>query len=91
MTRSILTAAAFSLFYISMYVVLAGGFVVYHYPRWPPPLAATYVLLGILLQAWFCVGRKRPVGRRPSLWPQVVAGILYALAVGVLPGGIYMS
>jgi hypothetical protein len=91
MTKSIVTAAAFSLFYVSMYSVLRGGGVIYHYPHWPPPLAATYVLLGILLQAWFCFGQKSLEGRPQELWPQVVTGILYAAAVLVVPGGIYQS
>jgi hypothetical protein len=65
--------------------------VIYHYPYWPPPLAATYVLLGILLQAWFCFGRTRVDGRPQALWPQVVTGILYAAAVLVFPGDIYQS
>jgi len=55
------------------------------------PLAATYVLLGILLQAWFCLGRKRVEGRPQALWPQVVTGILYAAAVLIFPGDIYQS
>ena len=88
--KSILTAAAFSVFYVSMYPLLVGGFVIHANPYWPPPLAATYVLCGILLQAWFCFGRKRPEGRRLELWPQVVTGIAYA-AVGVFFGGAYMS
>jgi hypothetical protein len=54
-------------------------------------LAATYVLLGILLQAWFCFGRKRVGGKRQALWPQVVTGILYAAAVLMFPGDIYQS
>jgi len=91
MIKSIVTAAAFSLFYVSMYWVLTGGGVIYHYPYWPPPLAATYVLLGILLQAWFCFGRTRVDGRPQALWPQVVTGILYAAAVLVFPGDIYQS
>lgn len=91
MIKSILTAAAFSLFYVSMYPILTGGSAIYHYPYWPPPLAATYVLLGILLQAWFCFGRTRVEGRPRALWPQVVTGILYAVAVLVFSGGIYQS
>jgi hypothetical protein len=88
--KSILTAAAFSVFYVCMYPLLVGGFVIHAYPYWPPPLAATYVLSGILLQAWFCFGRKRPEGGPLALWPQVVTGIAYA-AVGVFFGGAYMS
>ena len=91
MMRSALTAAAFSLFYVSMYPVLTGGGVIYHYPYWPPPLAATYVLMGILLQAWFCFGRTRVERRPQALWPQVVTGILYAVVVLVFPGDIYQS
>ena len=88
--KSILTAAAFSVFYVSTYPLLVGGFVIHANPYWPPPLAATYVLCGILLQAWFCFGRKRPEFRPLALWPQVVTGIAYA-AVGVFFGGAYMS
>ena len=62
--KSILTAAAFSVFYVAMYLLLVGGFVIHANPYWPPPLAATYVLCGILLQAWFCFGRKRPEFRQ---------------------------
>jgi peptidoglycan/LPS O-acetylase OafA/YrhL len=91
MIKSIFTAAVFSLFYVSMYSVLTGGGVIYHYPYWSPPLAATYVLLGILLQGWFCFGRKRAEGRRQALWLQVMTGILYAAAVLVFPGEIYQS
>ena len=89
--KSIFTAAAFSLLYVGMYPVLTGGGAIYHYPYWPPPLAATYVLLGILLQAWFCFGRKRVEGRPQALWPQVLTGILYTAAVAIVPGGIYQS
>jgi hypothetical protein len=91
MITTIFTAAAFSLSYVSMYSVLTGGGAIFHYPNWPPPLAATYVLVGILLQAWFCFGRKRVEGKRQALWPQVVTGILYAAAVLVFPGDIYQS
>jgi hypothetical protein len=91
MTKRLVTAAGFSLLYVSMYPVLTGEFVIYHYPYWPPPLAATYVLSGILVQAWFCFGRRRRPGRPHALWPQIVTGIVYAAAVGVFPGGIYQS
>ena len=91
MIKSIAISVAFSLFYLNMYPTLIGKSVIYHYPPWPPPLAATYVAGGILLQAWFSFGRERPVGKRLSLWPQVVTGILYALAAGIFPGGIYQS
>ena len=47
-------------------------------------------LCGILLQAWYCFGRKRPEFRQLALWPQVVTGIAYG-AVGVVFGGAYMS
>jgi peptidoglycan/LPS O-acetylase OafA/YrhL len=91
MINRLAIAAGFLVLYVSMYPVLTGGFVIYHYPYWPPPLAATYVLLGILLQAWFCFGRRRSEGRPPALWPQVVAGVVYAAAVVAFPGGIYQS
>ena len=90
MIKSVLTAAAFSLFYASMYPVLTGGYVVYIYPYWSPPLALTYIAGGILLQAWFCFGRGEPeAGSR--LLVQVAAGVVYAAAVLVFSGGLYQS
>jgi hypothetical protein len=88
--KSILTAAAFSVLYVSMYPVLIGGFVVYVYPYWSPPLAVTYILVGILLQAWFCFGRDRPA-TGGTLVTQVGAGVLYAAASMVFSGGCYQS
>jgi hypothetical protein len=88
--RSIFTAVGFSLLYASLYPVLSGGGVIYHYPPWSPPLAATYVAGGVLLQSWFCFGRKRTTARR-SILPQVVAGVLYTTAIGFVPGSIYLS
>jgi hypothetical protein len=76
---------------LNMYPTLIGRSVIYHYPYWAPPLAATYVAGGILLQTWFSFCREESAGRVLSLWPQIVTGILYALAVGVFPGGIYQS
>ena len=87
--KSILAAVAFSLFYISMYPVLTGQFVVYVYPYWPPPLAITYILIGIVVQAWFCLGRKKPA-TRGMLATQIGVGVLYALACN-LGGGCYQS
>ena len=81
-------AMVFSLFYMSLYPILVGGFVIYAYPYWPPPLAATYVLGGILLQVWFFFARKRPADRPRSLWPQIVTSSLYGAAV---IGNIYQS
>jgi hypothetical protein len=54
MIKRIFIAAAFALFYISMYPILVGGFVIYVYPYWSPPVAVAWVLGGILVQAWFC-------------------------------------
>ena len=90
MLKSIVTAAAFSLVYVSMYPMLTCGFLFYFYPYWPPPLAATYVVCGILLQAWFCLERPAPATRRP-LWPQIAAGIGYLVAAVMLSGGFYQS
>jgi hypothetical protein len=90
MIKRMLTAAAFSLLYVSMYPILTGGFVVYVYPYWPPPLAITYILLGILLQAWFCFGRNWPA-TGGTLMTQVGAGVLYAAASLAFSGGCYQS
>jgi len=89
MTKSILTAAVFSLLYVSMYPVLTGQFVIYVYPKWPPPLAVTYILFGMLIQAWFCFGRRRPA-TGGMVATQVGVGVLYALACNV-GGGCYQS
>jgi hypothetical protein len=87
---SLLTAAAFSLFYVTMYPILTGGYVIYVYPHWSPPLALTYIMGGILLQAWFCFGRKKPrAGFR--LLVQIAAGVVYAAAVLAFSGGLYQS
>ena len=83
--KSILTAAAFSVFLREYVSAPCRGVVIHAYPYWPPPLAATYVLCGILLQAWFFFGRKRAEFRQLALWPQVVTGMAYA-AVGVFFG-----
>jgi hypothetical protein len=88
---SIAIALVFSLFYVQLFPILIGGFVIYAYPYWPTPLAAVYVLGGILMQVWFSVGRTRPADRPQSLWPQVVTGIIYSAAALVLSGGIYQS
>jgi hypothetical protein len=90
MIKSILTAAAFSSLYVSMYPILTGGFVVYVYPYWPPPLAITYILIGILLQTWFCFGRRGPA-TGGTLVTQVGAGVLYAASSLAFSGGCYQS
>ena len=89
MIKSIVTAAAFSLVYLCMYPVLTGQFVIYVYPKWPPPLAVTYILIGMVIQAWFCFGLKRPA-TGGMLVTQVAVGVLYAAACN-LGGGCYMS
>lgn len=73
-----------------MYPILTGQFVFYVYPHWSPPAAVTYILLGILMQAWFCFGRDWR-DRRGTVMPQVGAGVLYAAACVAFSGGCYMS
>ena len=90
MITRLIAAAGFSLLYMSMYPVLTGGFVIYRYPHWTPPLAAAYVLGGVLLQAWFFFGSRRRTGRRHALSAQSVTGLVYA-AGGIFPGGLYQS
>lgn len=85
---SIAIALVFSLYYLQLYPILIGGFVIYAYPYWPRPLAAAYVLGGILVQAWFSVGRRKPADRTRALWPQIVTGMLYG---GAVLGNIYQS
>ena len=81
----ILTAVVFSLFYVSMYPVLTGGYVIHVYPYWAPSLALAYIAGGILLQAWFCYGRKKPEAG-PMLLVQIAAGVVYAAAVLAFSG-----
>jgi hypothetical protein len=82
-------AAAFSVLYAGLFPVLTGGFVIYHHPYWPAPLAAVYVAGGILVQAWFCFGPQRR--SRKGLLAQVIAGTLYAAALIAAPGDFYQS
>lgn len=84
---SLLIGAAFSVFYVSLYPILVGGFVIYHYPYWPASRAMIYIAGGILVQAWCCFRPRRPA----SLRAQVVAGALYTAAIEAFPGTIYQS
>jgi hypothetical protein len=86
----IFIAAVFSLFYVSMYPILVGGFVIYVYPYWSPPVAVTWVLGGILMQAWFCFARTGPT-TDSRLLTQVGTGILYLASIIVFSGGCYQS
>ena len=90
MVKRLLIAAAFSLFYVSMYPILIGGGVIYVYPYWSPAAALAWVAGGLLVQAWFSL---RPSGtiRRSGVLSQVGAGLLYAASVVVLSGGCYQS
>jgi hypothetical protein len=94
MFERIFIAAAFSLYYVSMYPILIGGFVIYVYPYWSPGAALTWILGGILVQAWFCfVSTSGPRAgpavtvRKTTLRTQVGAGVLYAASIIVLSGG----
>ena len=71
MIKSIVTAAAFSLVYLCMYPVLTGQFVIYVYPKWPPPLAVTYILIGMVIPVIVLLTKK---GRRPL--PMFIVGIM---------------
>lgn len=85
----ILIAAAFSLLYISLYPFLSARSVIYVYPPWPPPLAVTYILLGILLQGWFSFGRRK---NAPRGWlTQMVVGVLYLAAILVFARDVHQS
>ena len=87
---NIFTAAIFSLFYVSLYPVLRGQFVIYHHPAWSGAQAAAFVAGGVLVQGLFCLARRgRPAGY--TLLAQVVAGVLYAAAIFAFPGGVYQS
>jgi hypothetical protein len=89
MIKRIAIAAAFSLFYISLYPILIGGYVIYVYPYWSPGAAIAWVAGGIVLQAWL---GARPGSRRGSgLFTQVGAGLLYAFSMMMLSGGCYQS
>lgn len=99
MIKSVVIAAAFSLFYISMYPILIGGFVIYVYPYWSPRAALAWVVVGIVLQASFCfVSRSRGPRAGPAMTlskstlpTQVGAGVLYAVSIVLLSGGCYQS
>ena len=86
---SVLFGFVSSLCCAATYPILTGGFVFHHYPAWPRPLAAAYVVGGILLQAWFCLRPGRPSGAR--LLTQLGAGILFVAALALLPGSIIMT
>jgi hypothetical protein len=53
MLKRLVIAAAFSLFYVSMYPILIGRGVIYVYPYWSPAAALAWVASGMLVQAWF--------------------------------------
>jgi hypothetical protein len=99
MVKAIFIGAAFSLFYVGMYPILIGGFVIYVYPYWSPAAALAWVVGGILVQAWFCfVSRSRGPRAGPAmavskstLPTQVGAGVLYAASILLLSGGCYQS
>jgi hypothetical protein len=87
---NIFTAAIFSLFYVSLYPVLRGQFVIYHRPAWSGAQAAAFVMGGVVVQGLFCLARRgRPGGF--TLLAQVVAGLLYAAAIFAFPGSVYQS
>jgi hypothetical protein len=90
MLKRLLIAAAFSLFYVSMYPILVGGFVIYVYPYWSPAAALTWVAGGMLVQAWFSLRRPGTI-RRSGVLGQVGAGLLYAASIVLLSGGCYQS
>lgn len=90
MIKRFLIAAAFSFWYLNLYPILIGAFVIYHYPYWSPPLAMAYVAGGLLVQAWFCFGRKDS-GPHNGAMLQIGAGLLYAAAIVFAPGSTYMS
>lgn len=90
MIKRILIAAAFSLYYVTMYPILIGGGVIYVYPYWSPGAALVWVVGGILVQAWFCFRRPGTV-RRSGVLSQVGVGVLYAFSLLVFSGGCYQS
>lgn len=83
-------SVGFSLLYVAMYPMLIGGFVIYWYPYWPAPIAAAYVIGGILLQAWFCFRGATPVTSR-SVATQALTGLGYLIAACLVNGGPYQS
>jgi hypothetical protein len=100
MVTRLFIAAAFSLFYVSMYPILIGGFVIYVYPYWSPRAAVAWVLGGILVQACFCfvstprgprAGLVMTASKSTPLPTQVGAGVLYAASILLLSGGCYQS
>jgi hypothetical protein len=98
MVKRLFIAAAFSLFYASMYPILIGGLVIYVYPYWSHGAALAWVVGGILVQAWLCfyssIGpREGPAltVRKSTLPTQAGAGVLYAASLIPLPGACYQS
>ena len=89
MIKCIVIAAAFSLFYVSMYPILIGGGVIYVYPYWSPGAAVAWVAGGIALQVWFCAWPGSKLGS--GLFTHVGAGLLYAFSMMVFSGGCYQS
>ena len=96
MFERVFIAVAFSLYYVTMYPILVGGFVIYVYPYWSPRAALAWIVGGVLLQAWFCfVSRSRgpragpalPASHKTTLPTQVGAGVLYATSLIALSGG----
>jgi len=90
MLKRLLIAAAFSLYYVSMYPILIGGGVIYVYPYWSPVAALAWVAGGVLVQAWFSLRRSGTV-RRSGVLSQIGAGLLYAASLVMLPGSCYQS
>jgi hypothetical protein len=87
----IFIAVVFSLFYVTMYPILVGGFVIYVYPYWSPRAAIAWIAVGVMVQAWFCFTRPAAASGS-SLRKQVGAGVLYAASIVVLSqGGCYQS
>jgi len=84
---SFFIAGAFSLVSVSLYPVLRGEFVIHHYPPWSVAQSAVYILGGVLLQVWFCIGRRNPSVF--MLLAQVVTGILYVAGIVAFPGDVY--
>jgi hypothetical protein len=70
MLKRLVIAAAFSLFYVSMYPILIGGGVIYVYPYWSPAAALAWVAGGMLVQAWFALRRSGTI-RRSGVLSQV--------------------
>ena len=87
MFERVFIAVAFSLYYVTMYPILVGGFVIYVYPSWSPRAALAWIVGGVLLQAWFCfvsrssrprAGPALTASHKMTLPTQVGAGVLYA-------------